>query len=270
MDWVGAVYSLTAGQVLAIDGKTIRRSADKTNGKAALHVVSARANANQTVLGQVAVADKSNEITAIPELLTLLVVQGCMVTVDALGCQQTIAQAIGDAKAEYVLQVKAKQGHLYQDVEEWFAYAQQTRFAAMSHSHERVVGKVHERRESRDCWVVSDPVAFEYSRHYDCWPDLNSIATVVRRRWLNNSLTIETAYYISSLDNDAALRLACARSHWAVENLLQWVLDVAFRQNDAGYQQGGTARKISPWCANWLSICYARTQPPKLELKAIA
>jgi predicted transposase YbfD/YdcC len=238
MDWVRAVYSLTAGQVLAIDGKTMRGSADKTNGKAALHVVSAWASANQMVLGQVAVADKSNEITAIPELLALLVVQGCIVTVDALGCQKKIAQAIRDAKADYVLRVKANQGHLYQDLEEWFAYAQQTGFAAMTHSHERVVGKDHGRRESRECWVVSDPLAFEYIRHYDGWPDLNSIAKVVRQRWLNTTLTTETAYYISSLDNTAPLLLACSRSHWAVENALHWVLDVAFREDAARYRQG--------------------------------
>jgi predicted transposase YbfD/YdcC len=245
IDWVRAVHTLTAGQVIAIDGKTMRGSLDKTNGKAALHVVSAWASENALVLGQLAVEDKSNEVTAIPQLLAMLVLQGCIVTVDALGCQKKIAQAIREAKADYLLRVKANQGQLYEDLQDWFAHAEQTRFANMIHSHDRVVNKDHGRLEVRDCWVVSDPVAFEYIRHYDGWIDLNSIAKVVRQRRIGDTLTTQTAYYISSLQNDAQLLLSCARSHWAVENALHWVLDVAFREDQARYRQDAGAENFA-------------------------
>jgi predicted transposase YbfD/YdcC len=225
--------------------KTMRGSVDKTNGKAALHVVSAWASENALVLGQLAVEDKSNEITAIPQLLEMLVLQGCIVTVDALGCQKKIAQAIRDAKADYLLRVKANQGQLYTDLQDWFVHAEQTRFANMTSSHDRVVNKDHGRLETRECWVVSDPVAFEYIRHYDGWVDLNSIAKVVRQRRIGQTLTTETAYYISSLQNDAQLLLSCARSHWAVENSLHWVLDVAFQEDHARYRQDGGAENFA-------------------------
>jgi predicted transposase YbfD/YdcC len=228
---------LTAGQVVAIDGKTLRGSADKTNGKAALHVVSAWASENALVLGQFAVDDQSNEITAIPQLLAMLVLDGCIVTVDAMGCQKKISEAIRDAKADYVLRVKANQGQLYEDLQDWFAQAEHSHFAQMTHSHDRVVNKDHGRLEIRECWVVSDPVAFEYIRHYQGWTDLNSIAKVVRQRRIGDSLSTDTAFYISSLQNDAQLLLACSRSHWAVENSLHWVLDVAFREDDNRYRQ---------------------------------
>lgn len=237
IDWVRAVHTLTAGQVVAIDGKTIRGSADKANGKAALHVVSAWASENALVLGQLAVDDQSNEITAIPQLLAMLVLDGCIVTVDAMGCQKKIATAIRDAKADYVLRVKANQGQLFEDLQDWFVHAERDHFTQMVHSHNRVVNKDHGRLEIRDCWVVSDPVAFEYIRHYDGWTDLNSIAKVIRQRRIGDSLSTETAFYIASLQNNAQLLLACSRSHWAVENSLHWVLDVAFREDDTRYRQ---------------------------------
>jgi predicted transposase YbfD/YdcC len=245
IDWVRAVHTLTAGQVVAIDGKTMRGSVDRTKGKAALHVVSAWASENALVLGQLAVEDKSSEITAIPQLLEMLVLQGCIVTVDALGCQKKIAQAIREAKADYLLRVKANQGQLYQDLQDWFVHAEQTRFATMTHSHDRVVNKDHGRLEVRECWVVSDPVAFEYIRHYDGWVDLNSIAKVVRQRRIGQTLTTETAYYISSLQKDAQLLLSCSRSHWAVENALHWVLDVAFQEDHARYRQDDGAENFA-------------------------
>ncbi len=172
IDWVRTVHTLTAGQGVAIDGKTIRGSADTTNGKAALPVVSAWASENARVLGQLAVDEQSNEITAIRQLLAMLAVDGCSVTVDAMGCQKKIAEAIRAAKADYVLRVKAHHGQLYEDRQAWFAHAEHRHLAQMAHSHDRVVNKDPGRLEIRACWVVSDPVAVEYIRHYDGWIDL--------------------------------------------------------------------------------------------------
>jgi predicted transposase YbfD/YdcC len=245
IDWVRTVHSLTAGQVVAIDGKTIRGSADKTNGKAALHVVSAWASENALVLGQLAVDEQSNEITAIPQLLAMLVLDGCIVTADAMGCQKTIAQTIRAAKADYVLRVKANHGQLFEDLQDWFAHAEHSHFAQMTHSHDRIVNKDHGRLEIRECWVVSDPVAFEYIRHYDGWADLNSIAKVVRQRQIGETLSTDTAFYISSLQNDAKLLLACSRTHWAIENSLHWILDVAFREDHARYRRDDGAENFA-------------------------
>lgn len=239
VEWVQAVYRISGGQTVNIDGKSMRGSADKLKGKSALQVVSAWASENALVLGQVAVDGKSNEIIAIPELLSMLALQGCVVTVDALGCQKDIAQAIVDEKADYVLRVKANQEHLYEDLQDWFAYAVQTNFQGMTYSQEKVVNKDHGRLETRACWAVSDPVAFEYIRHYDGWPNLNSIVKVVRTRQLaDNTASTETAYYISSLHNDAHFILSASRAHWGVENSLHWVLDVAFNEDHARYRAG--------------------------------
>lgn len=245
IQWVRDVHTLTKGQVVAIDGKTVRRSGDKAAGTAAIHLVSAWASANQLVLGQVKVEGKSNEITAIPELLNMLVLRGCVVTLDAMGCQKKIVQTIRERQADYVLRVKENQGQLYQDIAEWFTYAEQVRFQDMDHSHKQTVNKDHGRVEVRDCWVVSDPVAFEYLRHYGGWSDLHSIAKVVRQRRQGGTTSIEIAYYISSLGNDAELVLACARAHWAIENSLHWVLDVTFREDDNRYRTGDGAQNMA-------------------------
>jgi predicted transposase YbfD/YdcC len=243
--WVEAVFQVTNGQVIAIDGKTCRCSHDKTIGKEAIHMVSAWAQSNGIVLGQRKVDDKSNEITAIPELLKLLNITGCIVTIDAMGCQKKIVQSIRDNHADYVLCVKENQGNLYQDIEEWFQYADQVAFKDMNHSHDRTINKGHGRIEIRDCWVVSDPMAFEYIRHYAGWTDLTSIARVVRQRRIGDQETTETTYYISSLPNKAELLLTCSRAHWSVENSLHWVLDVTFREDESRVRVGNAPQNFA-------------------------
>lgn len=245
IQWVRDVHTLSKGQVVAIDGKTVRRAHDQANGQAALHLVSAWAAENQVVLGQVKVDVQSNEITAIPQLLEMLVLNGCIVTVDAMGCQKKVVQAIRAAKADYVLRVKANQQQLHQDLVDWFAYAEQINFANMTASHKRTVSKGHGRIEIRECWVVSDPLAFDYLRHYQGWTDLNSLAKVVRQRRVGDSVTTDTAYYISSLTNQAELLLTCSRTHWAIENALHWTLDVAFREDEARYRSGDGAENFA-------------------------
>lgn len=245
MGWVEDVFRVTKGQVVALDGKTLRGSRDKANGKEALHLVNAWASANGLALGHWTTDAKSNEITAIPQLLRLLDVAGCIVTLDAMGTQPHIAQTIRDEKADYVLPVKGNQGYLLQDVQDWFAYAEQVNFANMNLSYAETVNKQHGRIDLRRCWVLNDPLAFDYIRNYRGWTDLQSIVRVQReRRWPDKTAT-ETVFYITSLPPQADLILQATRYHWAVENSLHWVLDVTFREDDARMRAGDAAQNMA-------------------------
>jgi len=243
--WVENVFHVTKGQVVAIDGKTARRSHDKTIGKDAIHMVSAWATANGIVLGQRKVDDKSNEITAIPELLRILDISGCIVTIDAMGCQKKIAQTICDEKADYVLSVKDNQAKLHQDLQDWFAYGDQVKFENMKSSYHETINKAHGRIEIRRCWVVSDPVAFENIRHHEGWAGLQSIVRVQRERRQGEKIQAETAFYISSLANDAKTILNATRQHWGIENSLHWVLDVTFREDDSRIRTGNSPQNMT-------------------------
>ena len=151
LSWVQAVFEITDGQVVAIDGKTVRRSHDHSNGKAAIHLVSAWATANHLLLGQVKVDDKSNEITAIPQLLQLLELSGCIVTIDAMGCQSEIVTQIIEAGADYVLTGKDNLPHLLEDISFFFDLAQQNEFTKVDHDYHRTVNGGHGRIETREC-----------------------------------------------------------------------------------------------------------------------
>lgn len=245
MHWVEGVFRVSKGQVIALDGKTVRHSHDRTIGKDAIHLVNAWATRNGIALGQWKTDTKSNEITAIPPLLRQLNVAGCIVTLDAMGAQTEIAQTIRDEKADYVLRVKANQGHLHQDIQDWFAHADQMQFADMQHSYAETVNKGHGRIEIRRCWAISDPLAFEYIRNYDGWAGLQTIVRVQRERRLRDTTTTEIAYYISSLPADAEPLLMATRFHWAVENSLHWVLDVTFREDDARIRVGHAAHNMA-------------------------
>jgi predicted transposase YbfD/YdcC len=245
MRWIEQVFTVTEGQVIAIDGKTARRSYDEGGKKGAIHMVRAWASENGLTLGQRKVDEKSNEITAIPELLDLLNVTGCIVTIDAMGCQKKIAQKIRDGKADYVLSLKDNQGKLFEDVQDWFAYADQVSFDNMIHDHHKTVEKGHGRIEIRQCWVVADPLAFEHIRHYDGWVDLHSIVRLHRERRIGEKVTQETAYYISSLAPNAKQMLHATRTHWAVENSLHWVLDVTFREDDSRIRQQNAPQNMA-------------------------
>lgn len=229
--WVQAVFQVTKGQVVAVDGKSARRSHDRRQGKEAIHVVSAWATANHLVLGQRTVAEKSNEIKAIPELLRLLDVRGCIVTIDAMGCQDDIAEQIVKQKADYVLAVKNNQPHLLEDIELFFRLAQQNDFQKVDASYERRVNKGHGRIEIRECWAIAGPDSLQFLRDYDRWQGLQTMAMVTSQRQVNGQSATETRYYISSLPNDAATLLEAVRGHWGVENALHWVLDVAMGED---------------------------------------
>lgn len=245
MRWVETVFQVTKGQVIAVDGKTLRGSHDQAIGKDAIHLVNAWAVTNGIALGQRKVDGKSNEITAIPELLRLLNVAGCIVTIDAMGCQKDIATTIRDEKADYILRVKDNQSTLKQDLEDWFAYGDSQNFIGMQMDFHQTTHKTSGRVEIRRCWAVSDPLAFEHIRHYAGWTDLNSIVRIHRERHWGRSITQETAYYISSLPADAALLLQSTQHHWAIENSLHWVMDVTFAEDRSRIRNGENAENMA-------------------------
>jgi len=245
VQWVEAVVTVTKGEVVAIDGKTARRSHDKTSGKEAIHLVSAWASENGIVLGQRKVESKTNEITVIPDLLRLLNVTGCLVTIDAMGCQTDIAQAIRDKKADYLLRVKDNQAQLRQDIEDWFVHGDQQDFHNMTMNYHETVSKTSGRIEMRRCWAIADKLAMEHIRHYDGWTDLQTIVRVQRETRTGDKTTHETAYYITSLLPDAQRILEATRHHWAIENSFHWVLDVTFGEDLSRIRIGESAENMA-------------------------
>jgi predicted transposase YbfD/YdcC len=229
--WVQSIHELTNGQVVAIDGKQLRGSKDSFLGKRAIYMVSAWAEANELVLGQRKVDAKSNEITAIPELLKILDISGCIVTIDAIGTQTKIAKAIIAAGADYLLSVKENQGHLYEEISWLFEYDQRNKFKDASYDHAKTVNKGHGRIEIRECWSISDPEYLQSLKGASKWKGLRSIAMVTATRITDKKTTVKNRYYISSLPSKAEQLLQVARRHWSIENELHWVLDVALKED---------------------------------------
>lgn len=245
--WIKSVSGITAGQIIAIDGKTLRRSHDQAQGKSAIGMVSAWATANHLVLGQVKVHDKSNEITAIPELLRVLEIAGCIVSIDAMGCQVDIAQAILQRGGDYVLAVKKNQGRLFDDLQALFEIeqAETQPFHWVEHDYTQTVDKGHGRIETRQCWVVTDRDYLAYIKDYKDWPGLRSLIRVRGTRRIGEESTQEDRYYISSLEGDAVCCLQAVRSHWDIENGLHWVLDMAFREDESRVRSGNAAQNLA-------------------------
>lgn len=231
LEWVQTVSRITGGQVIAIDGKKLRGSGEPILGHGAIDMVSAWATENHLVLGQVKVDDKSNEISAIPQLLQVLELAGCLVTIDAMGCQKEIAQTIVDQQADYILEVKENQGHLYEDIAEAFAGAEAVAFQDVPHSYHKTVDGDHGRIDIRECWAISDPEYLHYLRGCADWPHLRSILMIRNQRKLNGKVEETTHYYIASPVWPAHRFLESKRSHWGIENGLHWVLDVAFQED---------------------------------------
>ena len=226
--WVAGMTGVPAG-VIAIDGQTLRRSHQKKGGKAAIHMVSAFAARQRLVLGQVKVAEKSNEIIAIPKLLEMLAIDGAIVTIDAMGCQRDIAQKIVDKKADYVLALKGNQGSLREDVEVFVAEQRTRGFSDTEISQDTTVDGDHGRIETRTTTVIED-VEWLQKRHN--WPGLKSIVVVESHRDINGKIEKETRFYLTSLVMLASLLGPIVRSHWAVENSLHWVMDMIFRSDE--------------------------------------
>lgn len=226
--WVAAQTGVAA-EVIAIDGKTVRRSGDKKCGKAAVHMVSAFAARQRLVLGQVKVAEKSNEIVAIPHLLDMLSVEGAVVTIDAMGCQREIARKIIDKGADYVLALKGNQGSLRDDVEVFVTEQKARGFRDTTISLSQTVDGDHGRIETRTTTVIHD-VSWLQKRHD--WPGLGGIVMVESIREDGGRTEADTRFYVTSLRVPATRIGALVRSHWAIENSLHWVMDMVFRDDE--------------------------------------
>ena len=235
--WVAAVAQATAG-VVAVDGKTLRRSHDAAHGKEALVLVSAWAAANRLVLGQVAVAPGSNEIPAIPALVQQLALDSCLVTVDAAGCQTAIATQITAQGADYVLALKENQPTLWAAVRTAFREGPACGFVPGTLDYRRTAEKNHGRLEVRQVWAMEDAAFIAYLDPQGVWPKLRSVAMVVAERRIGSASSRETRYYLSSLPGVAAQLGDAVRGHWGIENRLHWVLDIAFREDDSRVRQG--------------------------------
>ena len=240
LSWTQAVFNVTKGQVIAVDGKQMRGSKSKKLGQKAICMVSAWATENHVALGQVKAEDKSNEIKAIPELLKLLDVCGCLVTIDA-GCQKKNAKIIVDQGGDYLLAVKKNQGHLHEDVESIFDHATKNEFKGIDADYNRSVSKGHGRLEIRECWVIDDAEQLDFIRDPQAWEKLQSIALIRSTRQNGAKITIKDNYFISSVEANAKRILEAKRSHWGIENGLHWILDVAFQEDKHQLRGNGAA-----------------------------
>ena len=222
--WVQDISESLNGKTVAIDGKTLRGSHDRINGKSPAHMISAWASDFRLVLGQIKTDDKSNEITAIPELIKTLALEGAIITIDAIGCQKKITRTIIDEKADYVLQVKDNQQRLHEDIALFFQDSEKGSFD----SCETIDGD-HGRIETRQ-YVTTSDIDWLAGKHL--WAGIKTIAMVVRQREVNKKVCVETSYFISSLENHPPTIAKSIREHWGIENSLHWCLDVAFREDE--------------------------------------
>jgi predicted transposase YbfD/YdcC len=236
-NWVTDLTNLTEEDIIAIDGKCLRRSIDKASNKAAIYMVSAWSRQNSLVLGQVKVDDKSNEITAIPKLLSRLDIAGAVITMDAMGCQKKIAEQIIQQGGDYVLSLKGNQGILHEDVETYFTSALAPEVAVQT------IDGDHGRIETRSV-RVTDEITWLKADH--SWVGLKSIVAVTAKREIGEKVTEETRYFISSLSAADPKKLAYSvRAHWAIENNLHWVLDLAFDEDTNRTRKGYSAANLA-------------------------
>lgn len=245
-EWVKAVQEVTKGQVIALDGKQLRASMDSYAGKGAIYMVNAWANENQMVIGQRKVDDKSNEITAIPELLRMLEISGCIITIDAMGCQTEIAAQIVDQGGDYVLAVKDNQQYLHEDLArlfEWFLQARDP--ACDTDDYCKTVEKDHGRIEIRQCWALDTALFGDRIRNLTAWKQIRSLVLVTSERRIGEETSIQSRYFISSLQPHAKKLLFAVRSHWSIENSLHWQLDIVFDEDHSRIRKDNSPQNFA-------------------------
>lgn len=243
LQWMSALAEATAGRLIAIDGKTIRRSFDKAGGKAAIHMVSAWCDANHLVLGQVATEEKSNEITAIPQLLEMLDIRNAVVTIDAMGCQKAIAEKIVEGKGHYVLQLKENQPTLHALVKETFDELTGRGIPCVPFRYHEDTDAGHGRVETRRIWTTDWTDWYQDRAE---WAKLKSFVCVESTRHIGDHTSTERRYFISDLDGrDAKAMLGYVRGHWGIENQVHWSLDMTFREDTLRNRMGHSAENLS-------------------------
>jgi len=242
--WVKAVFPIMETQVIAIDGKTLRRSHDNAEGKAAIHMVSAWATQSNLVLGQMKTTEKSNEITAIPELLKRLVLDGCLITIDAMGCQKAIAKCITENNGDYLLAVKANQPKLLEGVQKTFEGKHAKAYQRPLIDYIETQENNRNRREIRRCWVTTSMSKLDTSISKE-WEKLTRLVKVESERTEKGKTTTEQRYYILSKALSAQDVIEATRSHWGIENKLHWVLDMAFREDECRVRKNHGAENLA-------------------------
>ncbi len=240
--WTELIADLLPGEVIAIDGKTLRGSHNNRDGLAAIHCVSAFAVGNQLVLGQLATDAKSNEITTIPKLLETLAISGCLVTIDAMGCQKTIAAKIIDCNADYLLALKGNQESLADEVDNYFIQALKAEFKEIDHNYFKFEEINRGRKEIREVWITNDITWLPMLHN---WKGLRSIMMVKTKRTVKDKIETDLRYYISSLPAESKVLKNAARQHWAIENSCHWVLDVTYQEDRSRVRMGNGAENLS-------------------------
>ena len=242
LNWIQSVFQLTDGQVIAIDGKTLRGAYERGKSRSLIHMVSAWATENRLVLGQCKTQEKSNEITAIPELLQRLDLKGATVTIDAMGTQKTIAKQIVKQGGDYVLPLKGNQGDLYQDVLQLFDAAFKQQFQNLDHEFYETQDNCHGRIETRRYWLMGQT---QYLLGAELWEGLSRMGCVESVRRIEGKTSVERRYYILSGSPQIAQFAHAVRAHWGIENRLHWMLDVGFREDDARACLGHSAENMA-------------------------